>query len=403
MKKWSLQSFLTAILFASPVVAQDDGIDGAVQAGVSDAMEAVMSSQATQDDTNAGADSTLDPEMRDVFDRGCGDDRGQDRCSDNLQSKMRKMYGLEPIEALAEAGSAVYRAMFVDGYGNDVVSVSFIRERGRAPYVDVRAPSSEPESEQLLQTNISADRWATISGRSPAFDEMLAHEMADDGGLLRVCLHGWFVVVESAEQKAPFVSTTIRNSEDGNRTPERIIERPDPLIRRDAEGACADGLAVPFAFDLAKEAVEALVECSNLSLDDFRNTAMLLAACHRLQGDRLTAANARVTVEKLQSFPSDPENDEFSLLFVSTEKQAPRQYLADIEGAAVFYSAPRAVSTTDVVVEGKMYYFGRGEEELPTEQATITVNLHEYGSFFSVFSWRTSEKVPFVMPEGLER
>jgi len=371
MKIWSLQAIAISILFTSPVLAQAGEAGG----------------QLTQ-------------EMMDIFARGCGDDQGKDRCAPEVQADMRGYYGLESVEELAEAGSEVYRAMFVDGYGNEIVAVSFVRERGKAPYVDVRAPSRAPDEEQLLRTTVSPDRWWTVSGRSPSFDQKMAYEVAPEDGARTMCLHGSVVVVESAEANSPYVSSTIDFSQDGEEISETKIERPAPTIRRDTESACANGLAVPYAFDLAKEAMESLVECSNLKLDDFRNATNFLAACHRLRGDRLTAAQAISTIGKLQSFRSEDDIEDNPLLFVSWGEEAPTKYLADIAGGVPFYGQPTAISTTDVIVEGMLFYFDADGEEVPTHQAKLTVDLYEYASSFAVYSWTVSDKEPFVMPEG---
>lgn len=64
-------------------------------------------------------------EMREIFDRGCGDDNGTDRCDGAVQERMRELYGIEPPEALLAKGATIRRAMFVDGYGNDVAAITF--------------------------------------------------------------------------------------------------------------------------------------------------------------------------------------------------------------------------------------------------------------------------------------
>ena len=51
----------------------------------------------------------------DVWERGCGDDDGNDRCDPAVQDRMRALYGLESPEALLARGVTVRRAMFDDG------------------------------------------------------------------------------------------------------------------------------------------------------------------------------------------------------------------------------------------------------------------------------------------------
>ncbi len=402
MKNWSLQAIATAMLFTTSALAQDSDTQAeteAIEAAAAALDEATEDLSEGQTKSDSRTETQLDAKIQDIFDRGCGDDRGQDRCDPEFQAKMRGYYGIESVEELAEAGSEVYRAMFVDGYGNDVVAVSFVREPGKSPYVDVRAPSLKPDNEQPLRTIISPERWSTVSDHSPSFDQKLAYEVARTGEPATMCLHGWVVVVESAEAISPHVSTRVDFDEEGKEVSEAQIVRTAPTIRRDTESACANGLAVPYAFDLAKEAKEALVECANLKIDNFRNATNFLAACHRLRGDRQTAARALSTIEKLQAFRSEEDIEDNSLLFVRFGDEAPKQYLADIEGGVPFFGQPKAISTTDVILEGMLYYLGADENELPTHQAKLTVNLYEYGSFFAVYSWNVAEKEPFVMPE----
>ena len=336
-----------------------------------------------------------------VFERGCGDDRGTDRCSDEVQAKMRALYGLESAEELGKSRTSVYRAMFVDGYGNDMVAISFVREPGRSPYVDARSPGIKPEEAQPLQANISEELWTRIQELSENFDQALAKDNADTG-TIKLCLHGWFVVAETVQVRAPIRSTVSSKDGDGNRTEETVIRELEPTIRRDAEGACADGLANPYAFQLAYEASRVLAECSGLDLDDFRNIPQLLATCHRLKGDRLAAARAYSLVEAVNRYRWRKDPREFSAHFAYGDEDEQAAFIAMLDAAVLYFDMPEAVSPYEAVMRGALYYYPEEEEaDLPSEQATLQISLEGSGNSFEIRSWAVSPREPFRQEETM--
>lgn len=337
--------------------------------------------------------------ISDVFDRGCGDDQGTDRCDPEVQQRMRGYYGLDTIESLAQGKVATYRTMLVDGYGVDVAAIIFARPPGQAPYVEVRAPSLTPEDEQPLRAVISPEVWQRVQGLSANFDQKLASETDLEDGLMRLCLHGWFAVVEAVTVRSPSISITYLEGDMDNER--REITRPAATVRKDSEGACADGLAMPFAFALADEARRALAECSNLKLDDFRNSAMMLATCHWLRGDRLTAARAYEVVERLNRASRSSEEPDLSQLFVDYEGEDEARFTREVEGAFVTYSKLTATSPSDAVLETVLYYMEDDEAEMPSHQARMTIQLYDYADDFRIFSWEISDREPFVPPVDL--
>jgi hypothetical protein len=56
------------------------------------------------------------------------------------------------------------------------------------------------------------------------------------------------------------------------------------------EDACQDGLVQPFALGLAQQALDLLPPCRVINPEQHRNVVSILAACTRLSGDRIAAA-----------------------------------------------------------------------------------------------------------------
>ncbi len=236
-----------------------------------------------------------------IFERGCGDDQGVDRCDEEIQAGMRDLYSWESAQSLTEAGITFRRMMFVDGYGNDVVAITFFRKPGQSPRVEVVTPRGEKERMHAeLSATVGGKDWDNIISRSKLFDQKLAREVEKDNeeaGIITLCLHGWFVVAEAGDAAMM--------------EPNLVGQRKMPAkIRSDAEGACAKGLTVPFAFEMADLALKLLPECQSFPTERVRNTPQLLAYCHKLGGDRLAASDAMGIVSKLEAYTRRGSNDQ---------------------------------------------------------------------------------------------
>lgn len=387
--------FAAGIGTSSSALAQEDDKTSAAMEAAADAMEAALEG----DDIKAASseDGLKSSEPQSVFDRGCGDDRGVDRCDSDVRAKMLDLYGFSPAEELALQNVAMLRGMIVDGYGRDTVAISFMREPGQTPYVDVRAPSASPTEEQFLRASVPIADWEAVWLASANFDRQLVSEQGDESDTLRICLHGWVAVVESIETTSPHVSSTV-SYDGGERVAKTEIVRPEARVYRDTESACAGGLAMPFAFEMARYAHRLLPQCSALDIDEYRNAAMLLSHCHRLRGDRHAAALASEVIKKLQE-DLRGEADNFDRNFVELDESVAARFKKAIEGAEVYFGAPNAYSGTDATVEADLYYYGEDESDLPAEKAKMTIHLYLYASAFRVLSWTVSDREPFEMPD----
>lgn len=193
----------------------------------------------------------------------CFDDNLTNRCSEAEQAGVRALLGVPTAEAELEAGVEMYRAFFVDGYGRNRPAVTFERRPGGSPRVVVNGFGG-----RRLEGAVSTEVWTRVRTDARYVDRELAPAgpAAEDGSFM-MCLHSWVVTVEVAEPSPPDTSSS--------------------GVRRKTEDACGDGLAIPYAFGLAKAAIEALHPCDDLDPKQYRNDVERLAGCLGLEGDQL--------------------------------------------------------------------------------------------------------------------
>lgn len=322
----------------------------------------------------------------DVWERGCGDDDGNDRCDTKVQERMRTRYGWKSIEQLAEENTTTYRAMIIDGYGNDLVAISFERQAGMSPFVEVRVPNSDNVSikNQPLKANISEQVWSDVVASSEHFDQKLASEVADKGDNLPICFHGWVTVAES-------VSIRYYRNAIFAKGEKSVKDKKKVTLKRDVESACAGGLAIPFAFRLAQIAHTSLTECSTLKVDEFRNKPTLLSACRNMSGDRLAAGNLYRAFRKIRDIGDFPL-EEFKRLFdYHSREQALQSYDALLDGR-FYYEKIYAESEENGKIVGKIYK--SAEDESVTLMANILLNYNLDGGEFKIISYELSEFIP---------
>ena len=220
----------------------------------------------------------------------CRDDRGTDRCAAEAQERVRTLFGVQPIEAHRDAGDQIYRAFYVDGYGRDVVAISFLRRPGHDPELLVHLPRWEGQARpEPLRAMVPQNVWDDVARRSAHFDRELVSRfpraesestLTEDDEVITLCLHSWVYTIESVE--------------DSN------APSPQPVIRRRTEDACNGGLTGAFARELDRAAVSLLPPCARLDPAQHRNAATLLAACGWLGGDRMAAAEVRNRAHELR-------------------------------------------------------------------------------------------------------
>ena len=194
----------------------------------------------------------------------CRDDRGQDRCAAESQSRQRAGYGVPPIEELARGKAHVLRVFFVDGYGQEAGLIAALRAPGAEPRVEVYRfrPQGVREATPMAAP-LAPGEWQRLIGEARYVDRSIA---AAPGPEAQICLHSWLVTVEVAD--------------------------PDGKVRRRTQDACSDGPAVLFGFALARTAVAAIPACGLIKDSTTRNDVTRLASCAGMGGDRAAAAEA---------------------------------------------------------------------------------------------------------------
>jgi len=369
------------------------------------AILATMALLAATTGASAQDGSEASGEVRSAVDRNCMDDDGNDRCRRQAHDRMRALYGIESAEDLLARGVTMRRAMFVDGYGNDVVAITFWREPETAPMVEVRSPRADGgEQSRPLRTAISGKTWAEVVSASAYFDRELATEPRQEGEddsfppPPNICLHSWVVVVDAVD--APRVSPNIvfgTGSVAAARDSSLPVEATSTpaSIRSDTEDACSRGLAIAYAFELAEIALGQLAECSSLELDDFRNEPHLLGLCHQLRGDRLVAGEASAIPRNLQRALRTGSELELSWLFVGSGVERSRQnrYRAAIEGGNTYFEPPLGIDADHAVIKGEVVW--TQENGPPVERADLTLNLLRVTGDFVIDTFEVSARRPY--------
>jgi hypothetical protein len=252
----------------------------------------------------------------------CLDEAAVDRCDPAQQGRVRAMYGVATIEAHRDAGDQVRRVFYVDGSGNDVLAIVFIRAPGRDPELRVhfRREQGEPGPAAMVAL-VPAGQWSALIERSAHFDRaMVPRPVPTDEET--ICTHGWVYTVEASDP-APSAS-------------------PSGSVRRRTESACHDGLAAAYAVEIYRAALALLPYCGQLDSRQHRNPAMQIEACRALRGDRLAAAMVMNRVEPLGWIDRSVELARIAPLFhhsASVDWDGERNSADQLDGAARLYLA----------------------------------------------------------------
>lgn len=302
----------------------------------------------------------------------CTDDRGAERCHASAIAEQDRLFGLQPIATLAEQGTSVRRAVFVDGYGRDLLAISFLRPRGGDMLVEIRAPGRNGQSPATASIALAPTLWQEIGAQGRHFDRLLApRPTASDNDDIEICLHSWIVRVEVHDPAQ--LATNV------------AAELMVPASTRTAvEDACGDGLAVTYAFALADHAMRAMPVCQLVSELRQRNAVTRLADCLLLSGDRAAAARAmnRATeIGNLRS-PFGPEPN-LSLLFAEDSRMVVegqiraqdwqgsdfRAWLSQFRAATLSFASFNGLSPDIVESHGVLQI--RRDEDGPNEIASF--------------------------------
>lgn len=209
-------------------------------------------------------------EAQDIAAPGCSDDRGVDRCAPEQHRRVLDLFGMKPIEAHRAGGDQIRRAFYVDGYGRDLLAISFIRAPGRDPTVQVHFRSgTDGRPGKPRSALVPGKVWDEVIERSEHFHRRLQPIAGETGE--HMCLHSWVYTVEAHDPES--------------------IAGGDAGIRRAVQDACGSGPAALYARALADYALSLLPYCVALG-GHGRGSPGQLAACEMLEGDRMAAAEA---------------------------------------------------------------------------------------------------------------
>lgn len=221
----------------------------------------------------------------------CRGKRGVDRCA-AMQRELQELYGVNSIEAHQAAGDQVRRAYFIDGYGRDLVGIAFVRTAGRDLTVWVHFPRRPGDSpREPIQAPVTKAAWEHVLERSSLFDRVLVPlpNVPEEDGSITVCTHAWGYAIEATDP------------------PDAGPDSKQRPPRRRIGNACEDDLVADYATELARSAVALFPACMALDRQHYRNDASRLAACGRLRGDRIAAADVLNSASEFRE-PREPED-----------------------------------------------------------------------------------------------
>lgn len=232
---------------------------------------------------SSGQGTPADSEM------ACYRDPNAASCASEHALSLQRLYRVRPIEAHRDAGDQVRRIFYVDGYGRDVVALSFIRARGHEPMLVVDFPHEEGAPDlEALRAPVPAAVWDDVLTRSALFDRQLVPPPpVPAGDEVSLCMHGWRYTIEATDPP----------QYEGDRA----------TLRRRTESACDDGLTELYAAELRRAAYPLIPHCARLDLAYYRNEASLLQACGILSGDRLAAAEAMNQANRVRNVEGPAE------------------------------------------------------------------------------------------------
>lgn len=279
---------------------------------------------------------------------GCRDDRGVDRCAAEQQARTRELYGVKSIEEHAKAGDQVRRVFYVDGYGRDLLAISFLRASGEEPTVFVHFPRrAEEPVRPPLRAAVPHAVWTDVLRLSELFDRRLAPKAKE---VPEICLHSWVYTVEANDPKRANLSPA--------------------SLRRATEDACADGLVEAFAREAEKAALPLFPHCDRLDPKLHRNPATQLFNCRILAGDRMAAAEVLNSAEKIRRARTSEDRDDLGGLFA-------HRTIIDWQGERIVADSFRApaIWTSRLEQSGNVALYVHGVTGLAADRAKLTGRL----------------------------
>lgn len=227
------------------------------------------------------------------------------QCRAESRAELLTHYGLPTAENRLAAGSQMYRVFIFDAWMKHFAAVTVERSPGLAPTLTLHAAPRPDRHGSGLQAippqsvPITIEDWYDVRRRGADFDRVMVPLPRDPEDGILFCGHPPLYFVESSDPQA----------------------REDYRLRRSGLGGClTEGLAEPFAIELALLAADVLPACAALDDSLFYFTAELLRACSIFSGDVLAAAQVYNLMRPLLARERDrPSADRLEDLFRDAE------------------------------------------------------------------------------------
>ena len=317
----------------------------------------------------------------------CLDDDHNNRCSPAKQAEMRALYRVGRIESYV--GATVRRVFFVDGYGNDMVAIEFVRAVEKDPLVRVHFPTSKGEEpvapiEQLL----TANQWQEIIDASEHFDRQFAPAAPlntktkgkSEGEDIVLCIHSWIYWAEGI---------------DAGKKPRSTVN-----------DACNDQPVEEFAWFAARIARQAIPFCSALEKKFSRNEATLLRTCSKLSGDRLAAAEVWNRANGLRSIDTPGGMDDLPAYDLELDFQGKkltrdeakafwRSLMAQQDSPNFYSDRVHGLSADQVLVAGSLF---KDVDDEKYQMADVELHWKRDGGIFELKSIKVGPYRPINLP-----
>lgn len=314
----------------------------------------------------------------------CLDDDHNDRCSAAKQAEMRALYRVPPIETYAAA--TVRRIFYVDGYGNDVVAIEFIRAAEKDAAVRVHFPRATAEDPiPPVETLLTDEQWREVINASEHFDRQFASKAEPGSGDseakdIVLCIHSWVYWAEAID----------------------IGAKP----RSTVNDACNDQPVEKFAWFAAKTGRQAIPFCAALDKRFSRNEATLLRSCSKLSGDRLAAAEVWNRANGLRSIDTPSGMDDLPAydleldfqgkkLIRAEAKEFWRSLMAQQDSPRFYYDQVHGLRADQVLIAGNLFK-DVGDEEY--QMADVELRWEKDGGIFELKSIKVGPYRPITLP-----
>ena len=291
----------------------------------------------------------------------CADDSGVNRCDADQRQRMFERYSLPSLALAMGDNQTIIRIFYIDGYGRDLVAITFVRDGNGTDRTSIAYPSDGAGAlNEALNAPFPAAAWSDLRQRAeplfanPETSERKASEPPS------ICLHGWMFDLESADRARSDNSVHARK---------RIVH------------ACDDQMVPRFALDAAAVALEQFPACAALDPAQYRHAPSRLSACRLLNGNQLEAASVMNRGSKFRMIKDGADAVKLADMFTSDANILWNGRSSANENAASFWArhagGPRGWTNLNVksitgVEKGEVTLTGMLSRSIDTDRGAAT-------------------------------